>query len=148
MKPNNSIFLFRNSSANGPTTVAEIRTVPDLGAPHRGASNRPETCRRDPAAAIGDQPDTRGAGPDGGGVRRRRALVAPRRGAGLRTGQVISVAGDLLQREQTAELALLEGARDAQSSGFERCQDADAHHRTVPIRPQVTNVEESRHADD
>lgn len=51
--------LCRNVTADGPPAAAEVRAVPDIGAPHRGVADCSETGRRDLAAALRDQPDSR-----------------------------------------------------------------------------------------
>lgn len=51
--------LCRNVTADGPAAAAEVRAVPDIGAPHRGVADCSETGRRDLAAALRDQPDSR-----------------------------------------------------------------------------------------
>lgn len=65
----------------------------------------------------------------------------------MRTGPIISDARQLLQRQQAAQLAFRQGARDAPGPGLERRADVDAHHRTVPVRPAAGPVEVPGHSD-
>ncbi len=51
----------------------------------------------------------RGSGPDGRGVGGRRQQLAPGRGAGVRAGEGLSVAGRLLQLVQPPQLHVLQG---------------------------------------
>lgn len=51
--------LCRNVTADGPAAAAEVCAVPDIRAPHRGVADCSETGRRDLAAALRDQPDSR-----------------------------------------------------------------------------------------
>jgi hypothetical protein len=46
----------------------------------------------------------------------------------MRAGPVVPDARQLLQREQAAQLAVRQGARDAARPGLERRSHADAHH--------------------
>ncbi|KAG5889744.1 hypothetical protein JTB14_018966 [Gonioctena quinquepunctata] len=55
------VLHVKNPPPNGQTTVAEVRPVPDLRAPHGGAPYSPKIGRRDPAAALRNQPDPRSA---------------------------------------------------------------------------------------
>lgn len=89
----------RNPPADGQTTATEIRSVPDLRASHGSVADRAEAGRRDTTATQRNQSDSGGARSDGGRLRRRRPHMAPRRGAGLRAGQILSLAGRLLQRQ-------------------------------------------------
>lgn len=73
--------------------------------------------------------------------------MAPGRGTGVRAGAVVPDARQLLQREQAAQLAVRQGARDAARPGLERRAHADAHHRAVPVRPPAGAVEVPGHAD-
>ena len=90
----------------------------------------------------------RRSGSDGGRQRRRRAQLAPGRGAGVRTSALLPVAGRLLQRQQAARLHVRQGARDAARPRLERLAHADAHHRPVPRRPAPPPLEDAGHAHD
>lgn len=68
--------------------------------------------------------------------------------AGLRTGEILPLSRHLLQREQTAQLALFQSTRNAQSARLERSKNAYPHHRTVPLRSQVADVEEPGNPND
>lgn len=48
-----------NPVPDEPGPAAEVRPVPDIGPPHRGAAHRTETGRRDSVAELGDQPGPR-----------------------------------------------------------------------------------------
>lgn len=65
----------------------------------------------------------------------------------MRTGPIVSDARQLLQRQQAAQLAFRQSARDAPGPRLERRPDVDAHHRTVPVRPSAGPVEVSGHSD-
>lgn len=88
----------------------------------------------------------RGTGPDSRAERGRRAHVAPGRGTGVRTGPVVPHTRQLLQREQAAQLAVRQGARDAPGPGLERGPHAHPDHRAVPVRPPADPVEVPGHA--
>jgi len=73
--------------------------------------------------------------------------MALRRGTGVRTGPVVLDAWQLLQRQQAAQLAVRQGARNAPGPRLKRRPDVDAHHRTVLVRPAAGPVEIPGHAD-
>lgn len=73
--------------------------------------------------------------------------MAPGRGTGVRTGPLVPDAWQLLQRQQAAQFAVRQSARDAPCSGLERRSHADPYHRTVPLRPPTGPVEVPGHAD-
>lgn len=66
----------------------------------------------------------------------------------MRTGAIIPLARWLLQCQQAAHLDVRQGQRNAQSQGFQRLADADAHHGSVFSRSETLSVENARHSHD
>ena len=102
-------YFCRNFTSNGSSAATKICSILDSRTPHGGSAHRPKIGGRNFAAAIRDQPNRRSTGSDGRSERGGGEHLAPRRVAGSRPSEKLSLSRRILQLQQAARLYVCKG---------------------------------------